>query len=129
MSEPVRVKVQMLDYAEPHNRGRCPIAFALKLSDLDILSPKVDDEFVVFSRRSTDLRYEYWTPDKAVKWLKDYDAGRQPKPFYLKLDDTLLHSTRPRAKVQGQQVVNDWVRSKDTTRIVKKRRSPNLRGS
>lgn len=108
MPQPVKIKVTSDGYGERRNKGHCPIANALKLSDEDILSPKVDDEFVVFSRRSTDLRYEYFTPVRAFKWLRSYDAGNRPKPFFLVLDDSLLDSTKPRSRVSAIKAVKTY---------------------
>src|SRR6266568_5908092 len=96
MSPTVKVKVEVVAGTERQNQGHCPIAEALRRSDIDILSPKANRNTISFSRRSTGLRYTYATPRNAKAFLDKFDEPGYPEPFWLSLSDKDLIATRER---------------------------------
>src|SRR5215218_3561679 len=104
----------------PGNEGHCPIAAALRINDDDILSPRVTDKKISFSRRSTGQRYDYRTPLAAARFIHAVDAILEtqvvPPDFHLVLtEDDLIrvhdrgHSS-PQAALQQAHQRNDLVR-------------------
>lgn len=94
--------VSLADYEFiPGAEGHCPIANALK-SDPDILTPKVTDKKIVFSRRSTQSRYTYRTPLDAIRFIHAVDeiveTGQVPSNFTLILTDADLVRVTPRSR-------------------------------
>src|SRR5215207_5481740 len=87
-----RVSLDDMEFI-PGSEGYCPIANRLK-EDPDILSPKVTDKMITFSRRSTDQRYWYQTPPTAVRFIHAVDAILEtkevPPPFTLVLTNADL---------------------------------------
>jgi hypothetical protein len=100
MTPEVKIRIQSLDFSEPQNRNRCPIANALKLSDPDIQHPRVEARYIWLSRLSTDKRYKYTTPRKAVEFIRKIDTNGNTtiSPFTLSLSDQNLVWVKPRRR-------------------------------
>lgn len=126
MPKPIKVKVSMTQYDLANVKNKCPIANTLKLSDEDILSPKVDREVIIFSRRSDDMRHWYETPTRAVKFIDAVDTfrqtGRRPRAFWLELDDSLLQHSELRKKRSAEYAVKGATHS-NGRKTAKTRRS------
>lgn len=92
----------------PGNRHHCAIANALMLLDPDIVNVRVDEYRIRFSRRSTNMRYEFVTPAEAGEFIAEFDKmvaaadgggkvrAMTARPFRLVLTDKHLVGVRPR---------------------------------
>jgi hypothetical protein len=60
---------------------RCMLSNAVQRSIPDALFPDCDMRWIRFSKTSTQRRYFYQTPRKAMQALLDFDAGKPVKPF------------------------------------------------
>lgn len=130
------VHIDVIVKADKHDvvahAGKCPIANTLSITGKgEILAPKVHRVIdpktnatsavrIVFSRRSTNTRYEFMTK-AAVKFLDKWDAGVIPGHFRLLLKDSHLVSTKPRGKV------DPTARRRTTKKLAKPRRSNTAR--
>jgi hypothetical protein len=97
------VHVSLADFEFiPGNPGHCPIAQALQEADRDILSPRVTDKKIMFSRRSTGLRYTYVTPLNAARFIRAADAiletKKVPEDITVVLTDQDLIRAEPRMR-------------------------------
>lgn len=85
----------------PGSEGYCPIANKLK-DDPDILAPRVTDKIITFSRRSTEQRYWYRTPQNAVRFIHAVDAILETKEVPTKF--TLILTEADLIKVKDRTV-------------------------
>jgi len=147
MPPTIRIKIRRDEFSVPQNRGHCPIANALKLADDDILAPRVSRQEIIFSRRSSGMRYTYFTPAKAKKFIQELDAWfgdatlPLPDDFWLVLDDTDLISQKSRLHRDPRQAVRQWQKegttnatistaaSASSKKLRKKPESPNVRSN
>lgn len=105
MSDRLKVLITIDDFGVPGNRFHCAIANALALADTDVLRPKVDENTIRYSRRSTGMTYIYVTPQRAADFIREFDRKvKHPKaqvrvealkPFYLNLTEKNLMEVRP----------------------------------
>lgn len=105
----------------PGDVGHCPIANALKAADPDILSPRVTDKNIQFSRRSTGKRYIYQTPSSAVRFIHAVDAlpetHKIPKGLNLVLTDYDLIKVRDRDQSSVAEGLRQAKTRKDAVQV------------
>lgn len=95
---------------------RCMLSNAVQRAKPDALFPDCDLRFMRFSLASTEKRYFYETPRKAMQALLDFDAGRPVKPFSFTISRG--YSQVRRSKAAG------YVPSPKRYRPTGKRRQP-----
>jgi hypothetical protein len=119
----VKARVSSDEYGfVPGSPGYCPIANCLKAADPDIISPKVTDKTIIFSRRSTDQRYWYKTPPNAVRYIHAVDAivktKQKPDDFDLVLTDLDLIKVKNRLRADTADRVHQANYRDDVVTVV-----------
>lgn len=117
MPRKVQVLQEDIDTCRFDRQGdprRCMLDTAVQRSIPAALHPDSDIRYIRFSLESTQKRYFYDTPQKAMRALLDFDAGRPVKPFTFTM-------SRGRSEVRRSKQ-NGFIRNKKRYPLTGKRR-------
>jgi hypothetical protein len=81
----VEVTREMIADATRGDSGHCMIAEAIKAAVPAARFVSVDLQTIRFTDREQGLRFTYLTPRRGMLALIDFDQGREPEPFSIRL--------------------------------------------
>lgn len=120
----VHIQRKHIESALPGEARKCAIAFAILEADLDIVWANATDKWIQWGRASTEKRYRYRTPPEAATFIREFDAGLEPRSFVLQLtDDDLVSVTqrqvrrRQREETRTERVYTSKVLDKDVREV------------
>ena len=92
----IPVRTRYIAEGKLRRSTQCAIARAIIDSVPDAVFVRVDRKLISLSLASNDMRITYSTPPNAAKFIEQYDAGLNPRPFVLKLKTSDFRSMNPR---------------------------------
>jgi hypothetical protein len=108
----IHVTEEDIDAAMPQNSKHCMIVLAIRRAVPSAIKILVDIQTIRWTDKKKGLRYIYFTPDKALIALVQFDYGLKPKPFSFRLRGAQIVSARIRTRGEDKRVVHKLGRRK-----------------
>lgn len=112
----IEVTEELIKSSMKRNSNSCMTAEALKLRRPDLSRVSVDIQTIRATDDKKQERYQWLTPKAIQQAIVDFDAGKEVKPFRVKLGDGQVHRS-----FHGKWNPSDSTKKAQTRRNKKRR--------
>lgn len=123
-----QVTAEGIQFAQQRHQGKCAVVHSLGETIEDVVHPRVNQDYISFSRRDEGWRYTFRTPSRVAEFIDGFDRDRQdvePFSFTLDLDSPLrarpMKLTTAKDRLTRTGIRNPGTGTKTSQRILRSR--------